>query len=186
MLGLHCTALQRTVHRCAACSTYCHAAHMCSLATKVPSCMCTGTESNYDVLRIYTGSTTAPINLLHTLSGTAVPDSIVVPSRTALLDFITDSSSTSDGFLATAVSIATFAPTSLPSTQIYNPIYDFVGAHNINRTRNGLEPMTYSSTLEVWLSVWPSSRLGNRSVGRSVDRSVRRSVGRSSFWYAVV
>ena len=55
------------------------------------------TESGYDIVRVYDGNdTTAP--LLHTFSGTSRPSDVFSSGNTIFVSFVTDGSSTKDGF----------------------------------------------------------------------------------------
>ena len=55
------------------------------------------TESGFDYVRVYDGNdTTAP--LLHTFSGTSRPSDVFSSGNTIFVSFVTDDSSTRDGF----------------------------------------------------------------------------------------
>ena len=114
-----------------------------------------GLESNYDFVRVYTGNAATSSNLFRTYTGLVVPDRLLVPSNTVLIDFVSDSSATQEGFLLTAVSITSLVPTVSPITQSStvnsgsSSIVDYVAAHNLNRTNNGLSAMVYNKNLEV-------------------------------------
>jgi len=153
-------------------------------------------ESNYDFVRVYTGNAATSSNLFRTYTGLVVPDRLLVPSNTVLIDFVSDSSATQEGFLLTAVSITSLVPTVSPITQSStvnsgsSSIVDYVAAHNLNRTNNGLSAMVYNKNLEDFAKTWAST-LASRNCALEHSTFAQRSsisypggtgAGENIFW----